>query len=180
MKTLPDLLLIAWKWTLSFRTRSWDPADYPIRARRQGGVSAEAGWFARVLNWPGPVGLGATRHEARSALLANLTDIRSYREQHNEAMPRPGASVPIQFASNERVAAHPALLADFIEHVLGFSPSAPVFVSDLSSLGDFDSAVSLEAIQQRIHERYHFSDDLHASTTVAAVLERIAAQTHEV
>lgn len=136
----------------------------------------EAMWSARVLNWPGPTGLGKTLDEARSTLVANLHDIATYRFKAGQAMPRPGTKVPIEFASTGRVNADPALLDDFIERVLGFNRGDPVFISDLSSIGDFGDDGEVARIRAQIEQLYGLKVTESKPVLIADILERVRAQ----
>jgi len=135
----------------------------------------EAKWSARVLNWPGPTGLGKTEDEARSALIDSLHAISIYRLKTGQSMPRPGAKVPIEFASATRVNADTALLDDFIEQVLGFGPDEGVFISDLSSIGDFGDDDEVARIKARIEQLYGMAITESGPILVADILERVRA-----
>jgi hypothetical protein len=83
-----------------------------------------------------------------------VLEIGTQRLQDGKPMPRPGTGLPIEFASTARVQADPALLEDFIVHVLGFGPDDPVFVSDESSISDFGDEDRISEIRRRVEERY--------------------------
>jgi hypothetical protein len=151
----------------------WKAEHYPIEVRAQEGAPPEARWFARVLNWPGPVGLGTTKGEARTALLANVREIGTKRLHDGKPMPRPGTGLPIEFASTARVQADPALLEDFIVHVLGFGPNDPVFVSDESSISDFGEEDRIGEIRQRVEERYGIDITDPEPVLIADVFDRV-------
>ncbi|MBK6942074.1 MAG: hypothetical protein IPH13_17990 [Planctomycetes bacterium] len=137
MNTLSQQLRIATSWLASFLRSEWRPEHYPMAVREQAGVPDEARWCARVLNWPGPVGLGPTKVDAYAALETNLCAIATKRRAEGKPMPRPGTGLPIEFASTMRVDADPGLLTEFITKALGFGPDDPVFISDESSICDF-------------------------------------------
>jgi len=172
MYSIAERFLIARKWLLSFLRDDWHPVDYPIQIRRQRGAPREASWSARVLTWPGPIGLGESKEQALSSLHADLERIQDYRRQDNMTMPRPGAEVPIEFAKADRVRADPRLLDDFIEHILGFGPSDPVFISDLSTLADFGDDERVSQIRKKILERYGVEIAEPEPVLIADVLER--------
>jgi len=155
MYNTSERLLIAFKWCASFVHLEWKLRDYPVRTRRNG-VGAQAGqeWLAQILNWPGLGGVGGTPEEAIAKLSENLESAREYRKSTGERMPRPGSSVPIQFASTDRVQADPVLQDEFISRILGFSPGSPVFISDQSSLEDFGDEAYVSELQRRIGEVY--------------------------
>ena len=118
MFTIAQRIKIVSSWLLSHFRGAPAPEHYPIAARKQDGVPAESTWFAYVLNWPGPCGLGATEAQAREALLKNLRQIAAVRWSNGQQMPRPGTGLPIEFASAERVNRDPALLDEFIVNAL--------------------------------------------------------------
>lgn len=143
------------KCLASFFRCEWKLADYPVRVRPNGkDATSDQQWLAQILNWPGPVGMGATKEEAVAKLDETLEGIRAYRRTHQEKMPRPGTKVPIQFAPTTRVSADIALHDDFIIRVLGFAPGSPVFISDQSALGDFGDEAYAAQLQKKIFEIY--------------------------
>jgi hypothetical protein len=147
--------LMASKWLASFLRREWKLSAYPVRTRRNDDdASPGDAWLAQILNWPGPVGVGASKEEAVAKLSESLESIRAYRRTNHEKMPRPGSEVPIQFASTDRVLADSALHDDFIIRVLGFAPGSPVFISDQSSLGDFGDESYIAELQKKIFDSY--------------------------
>ncbi len=173
MYTIRERIQIGWKWLLSFRKRTWTVADYPARVKVNGPApEPNIAYFAQILNWPGPVGLGPTKAEAYKQLSSHLEEIR----QHRQTMPRPGTHVPIQFASTERVQADPALLDDFIERILLFSRNDPVFISDESSLHDFGDTAKVQELATRIKDVYSIdvADIAEDSGNIAEILERIS------
>jgi hypothetical protein len=102
-----------------------------------------------------------------------LQEINTTRLKSGKAMPRPGTGLPIEFASTSRVEAVPALLEDFIIHVLGFGPSDPVFISDESSISDFGDDERVAEIRRRIEEHYGVVISEPEPVLVANVLDRV-------
>ena len=166
---------IARSWLLSFLRSDRLPEHYPIDIREQSGVPLESTWFAHVLNWPGPSGLGSTKQLARQALLRTLQEIAAERWSRGEAMPRPGSFVPVEFASAERVNADPELLEEFIVKALGFNAGDPVFISDQTSIEDFGDELEVELIRTRIHQHFGVAVPAAGPTSVADLLVRIRA-----
>lgn len=175
MNTLSQRWRVAQAWLLSFVRREWQPEHYPIEVREQKDVPANLKWFARVLNWPGPSGLGQTAEDARAALLKALHEIAATRWSRREAMPRPGTKVPIGFASAARVTEDPELLDDFIIRALGFKAGDPVFISDLTSIDDFGDEDESARIRDRIRLHYGVEVNEQDSMAVADILVRIRA-----
>jgi hypothetical protein len=173
MHTIAQYSRIIASWLASFVQSEWKPEYYPIEIHKQEGVPPEATWHARVLNWPGPGGLGTTKAEARTALLKNLREIALKRLQEGKSMPRPGTGLPIEFAGTSRVLKDPALLEDFIIHVLGFAPNDPVFISDESSISDFGDDDRITEIRRNIEEYYGIPITESEPVLIADVLERV-------
>jgi hypothetical protein len=173
MNTLSQKLRIAKSWLASFLRSEWRPEHYPMTVREQVGVPDEARWCARVLNWPGPVGLGPTEQQALAALEANLHAIATKRQAEGKPMPRPGTGLPIQFASTAKVSADLALLSEFTMKALGFRPDDPVFISDESSICDFGDDERVVEIRANIREHFGVTVDQPEPVRIADVLEAI-------
>jgi hypothetical protein len=170
MYTPRERIQIIGKWLLSFTKSRWGIGDYPVRVRKNGETPEPGMAFcAQILNWPGPIGLGPTRKEAYDNLARDLEEIR----KHRESMARPGSHVAIEFAPADRVNSNEGLLHDFIERVLGFRRSDPVFISDLSSLGEFGDAEKVAELVRRIKEVYGVEVADMADGNIADILERI-------
>jgi hypothetical protein len=163
-------------WLASFVRSEWKPESYPMVIRTQDGLPPEAKWCARVLNWPGPIGLGQTKSEAQAALQERLREIAVKRKQERKSMPRPGTRLPLEFASTTRVLSDLALLEDFITHVLGFTHSDPVFISDESSISDFGDDDRITDICKKIEEHYGISITESEPVFIADVLDRVRKQ----
>lgn len=176
MVAVSQYLRIAACWLLSFFRSPWEPGHYPIATREQSGVPPGSTWFAYVLNWPGPSGLGATEQEAKEALVKVLREITATRWSNGQAMPRPGTGLPIEFASAERVNQDPAVLDDFVVKALGFTLGDPVFISDMSSLEDFGDEDHVRVIKDRILKHYGVEVKPDDSTLIADILVRVRAQ----
>lgn len=173
MSTVLSRLRVETSWLASFLRSEWRPEHYPMQIREQGGVPDDSRWCARVLNWPGPVGLGPTRESARAALEENLRTIASRRRAEGMEMPRPGTGLPIEFASSARVNADPELLSEFIVKALGFRPSDPVFISDESSISDFGGDERVAEIRRNIQQHFDVTVDEPEPVRIADVLDLI-------
>jgi hypothetical protein len=173
-------LRASWKWALSFRTRDWELGDYPISVRRidpdpnreydENPRFQQHAYAASIINWS-VSGSGNSKDEALKDLL-NWFAIRKARlAEEGKRLPRPGRKVPLQFASQEGVNAHPDLTQDFIERVLGFEWA---FVSDESSLWDFHTEKTNELLVGEIRSVYGVSVDDIESAKIWEILDRIA------
>lgn len=177
MYLLQELILISYKWLLSFTKKDWQLDDYPVRVSRNDVADPATSWAAQILNWPGPIGLGSTPLEAKVSLKECFANISEDRRNSGEGMPRPGAHVPIRFSPVVRVMAYPELYDEFIEHILEYPPGMPLFISDLSSLYDFEpSQEGVESLHGRIRSRFDVETADIPDANIAAILERIAAK----
>ena len=130
---------------------------------------------SQILNWPGPIGLGPTADAAVENLRATFSELLTARRKAGEPIPRPGVSEPLRFASSSRVNADPSLLERFIQHVLGFRPEDPVFISDESSLSDFGNEDEVQHLHGLIRSNFGVdASDVHGAN-IARILERISA-----
>jgi predicted RNase H-like HicB family nuclease len=132
--------LYAWrKLIFSFFKKNWELEDYPVWFQKQDFEGdGYPLWVANIVNWGGFFGFGNTQEEAFQDLKANF---EKRRNEDEESIPRPGAKVKLQFSADDIVNSGPELKDDFIENILGFSPSDPVFISNKSSLLDFDEDI---------------------------------------
>jgi predicted RNase H-like HicB family nuclease len=179
---LKEHLLAGWKWALSFRTRDWQLTDYPISFRKQRRYPDSAydnnprfkshNYVAKVVNWPTMDGSGDSREEALSNLRTDFLARKAMLAKQGKSLPRPGVNVPIEFASRERVNAHPELAQDFIHRVLGLQWA---FISDKSSLWDFHTEENNDALVAKIHEVYRVDVSDIESGNLYQILDRIAA-----
>ena len=80
---------------------------------------------------------------------------------------------PSNLPSSDRVSADPELRDDFIQRVLGLDWA---FVSDESTLWDFHSESSNEALNAKIKETYGVDISDLESGNLADILDRIAAR----
>jgi hypothetical protein len=109
------------KRLLSYRKLDWILSDYPVRTRTQkfdpelnSKRFTQHRFFSYIVNW-GLSGTGDTRDEAIRNLASNFNKAAAER---TTPMPRPGANVPVEFASSMRVDEHPESAEDFIHRVL--------------------------------------------------------------
>ena len=181
MSRFADRVFARWKWLLSLRKKDWTLTDYPVRVRRQ--VPEEKSPFQpprfSLLAWRASVlglwmtGMGETKEEALSELEKHFEAWKSKRLERSEPMIRPGTEAPAEFASSERVDAHAELAQDFIERVLEHEWA---FISDESSLWDFHTERSNDALVTKIREVYGVDVADVESGRIAPILERIASE----
>jgi hypothetical protein len=173
-------LRATWKWALSFLSDDWELEDYPISIRKQNPDSDTLyddnprftlhPFVASITNW-NVSGFGGAKEEALSDLHSSFASRKAMLRDNGEPLPRPGSKVPIQFASQERVNAHPDLTQDFIERVLGLDGA---FISDESSLWDFHSDATNEILLAKIKEVYGVNVEDIQSARICEILDRIA------
>jgi hypothetical protein len=166
-------LRCVWKFCLSLRQRDWELDDYPVVVRRNESDSIRNGqrYFALILNWP-IGGAGDTREEALVSLRKNFGIAKAKKFTERSPLPRPGARVPIEFASQDRVNARAELADDFIRRVLN---KDAVWISDESSLWDFHRQDTNAALVAKIREVYGVDVSDIESGNLADILDRIAA-----
>jgi hypothetical protein len=142
-------LRVAWYYVRSFFRPTWNLDDYPIVMRRQGPPPdpeslpppmRNGTWFPCIAMVYGTLILGGgdTPREARAKLAEAFEEFRAEHE-----LPRPGTwgKTLGRLAPHEGIRSHGALRDEFIERVLQLNP-AETFVSDQSSLTDFDPDVT--------------------------------------
>src|ERR1039458_24352 len=145
-----------WKWCRSFAKTDWELQDYPISIKRQEpdlnlpARFTQHQYWARVLGWHIDAG-GASKAEALIALREQFAKRKSHWLSEGKKLPRPGVHVPIEFARQERTAAHAKLAEDFTQRILGLESA---WISDQSSLWDFHFEESNEALLAKIQEVY--------------------------
>jgi hypothetical protein len=175
-KTWSATLLARWKYLLSFLKSDWELDDYPVIVRQQDDAGAAFGdevrftrpaYVARVVNW-NLDGFGGTRAEA----LADLRERFKKACARRSTRPRPGTRVPIEFASQGRIAARQALVGEFVRDVLGVEGA---WLSDQSCLWHFTLAGSLDEYYAKIMLLYGVDVRDVPDANIAQILDRIAA-----
>jgi hypothetical protein len=164
---------------LSFRKRDWSVRDYPVRCRRQtaagpvrvrGEVVNVKPWIAQIAGWWVMTGLGDTREEA---LLDLQISIDAYRES-NGPLPRPGTSVPIQFAPFEFMSKNEDLAREFFPPILDMNYD-DCLITDGSSVWDFPVEYPPAELARKVLLVFGTDiDDLAEEGNISAILERIA------
>ena len=159
-----------WKFILSFFKTKWELEDYPVLLFRwqgtvEGGVPR---WVAIIVNWGDISGFGNTREKAYLDQKANF---QKRQKEDEESIPRPGANAKLQFSADDIVDSDPELKNDFIEKILGFSPSDPVFISDKSSLLDFEEDIGYYIEKIKSVYGVDVSDDEDA--IISEIIQRI-------
>lgn len=163
-------MLAPWKFLLSFLKTEWTVSDYPLHFERQDVTGPdEPAWSVRIVHWPLMLGSGGSREEALRHLQRNLEEYRARQGR----LPRPGTKVPIQFASTDRIDRHPETLMALLTQVLGFDETAPIFVSDDSSLRDFPEGDPPDRYHARIREVFGVDVSDVPDDNIATILERI-------
>jgi|SRR5579871_3419627 len=177
--SVKESLIASWKFWLSFRKRDWELGDYPVVIRKQNVPDLEPStprftsyrYWARIVNWWVMTGGGDTPEEALKELAVQFNQMRDSRQREGKSMPRPGMKVPLEFAASKRVYAHPDLTDDFIARVLGIEWA---FISDQSSLWDFHTETTNDALYARIKDVYGVDVSDIESGNLAKILDRIA------
>jgi len=168
----------AWKWSLSFLERDWQLSDYPLSIRKfdpdyAGTRLKQHRYSVAIVNWWVMSGGGDTKHEAQEELEKRFAAEKVRRVEAGKPLPRPGTHVPIEFASQQRVNAHPELADDFIRRVLNLDWA---WISDESSLWDFHSSEDNGALIAKIREVYGVDVSDIESAKLSEILNRIASK----
>jgi hypothetical protein len=176
--TLHNRVLAVWKLCASFRKRDWELRDYPVAVKEQAvEPAAEARRFklrrymAFIVNW-GLAGDGDTEQDALRQLESVFGSVKAERKRTGERLPRPGITVPVQFAASERVSAHPELAADFTQRVLELQWA---WISDESSLWDFHTNETNDALIAKVRQVYGVDVSDIKSARLWEIFDRIAA-----
>jgi hypothetical protein len=162
-----------WKLCLSVRKSDWELNDYPVVVHRNKSDSIPVGqqYIASILHWP-IAGAGNTREEALVSLRKNFGIAKAKKFTERSPLPRPGAKVPIEFASQDRVKARAELADDFVRRVLDIDGA---WISDESSLWDFHQQETNAALVAKIREVYGVDVSDIESGNLADILDRVAA-----
>ena len=123
------------KWFLSFFKKEWDLTDYPLRFRFQKDSKNDnetPPYIVQIINWWMMVGCGNSKEEAFEDLRKSWLDYK----KTNDKLPRPGTSLPLQFAITDHISKYDTIAEDFFERVLGRN-YFDGFCSDESSLLHF-------------------------------------------
>ena len=171
---------VAWKRMLSYRKRTWEFKDYPILIRDQGFEGFEpdsnatrSRFFARIQGWWALDSLASTREEALQGLRTRFEEKKRELIAAGEPIPRPGTEMPIQFASQACVNAHPELSDDFIHRVLQLEWA---LITDESSLWDFTLGETIKELQDRIFLIYGVAVYDLEDGKITAILDRVATE----
>ncbi|MDQ2840238.1 MAG: hypothetical protein M3Y72_04200 [Acidobacteriota bacterium] len=169
---LRNKVLAAYKWLLSFRKSDWEFSDYPVGIAVQEGNPAQTAprfklqpYRAYIINWT-VIGLGDTPEEAKFNLAQNFENIKA----QGLELTRPGRTRPIVLASQEKVSKDEALSEDFIQRVLGLDWA---WISDESSLWDFQAEETNDLFYAKIREIYGVDVSDIESAKLWAIFERI-------
>ena len=161
---------------LSFRRTTWTAADYPQRWRQQDTTSIHKGramlvpklWVVQIPGWWTMSGTGDTREEALAELEGAL---RSYREA-NGALPRPGTTVPIQFAPSEQLAGFDDIAREFFPPILHMDFD-DCLITDGSSIWDFPVEESEQEVANKVMIIFGVDISDIADGNLAAIFRRI-------
>ena len=132
-----EKLYALWKRLLSYRKKEWTLSDYPIHIIKQEKTTPDIpGYRAAIKEWL-LMGFGETKQEAIDNLQKNFD---KFLKDRPEEVPRPGTMMALEsyFASHEGMDKHFETAEKFAELVLSITPGGPFFVSDESTLSDFE------------------------------------------
>lgn len=178
-----EAAICLWKYCLSFLKRDWSVGDYPIRIRKNQPLDFDLAtafpdakteaYLAQIINWWALSGGGDSPEQAKAALADAFASFKAERLQDGIPLPRPGTSVPLEFASQERVNRHPELQRDFFHKVLELEWA---WVSDETSLKDLSPEAGTSSLVEKIRAVYGVDVSDIESGSLAEILERIAGE----
>jgi hypothetical protein len=165
-----------WKRLLSYRKRDWELGDYPVVFRTQE-IDPKPQpkrlqmqpHIAQIVNW-WLCGTGETLAEALANLEEVFRNASAARKAETKLLPRPGVNPPIEFASSTRIEAVGELSDDFIHKILEYEWA---MISDESSLWDFHSEETNDALIEKIRLVYGVDVSDIESANLCEILERI-------
>tara|TARA_R100000541_G_C1850972_1_gene77588 strand:+ start:55 stop:561 length:507 start_codon:yes stop_codon:yes gene_type:complete len=124
------------KYLKSFLKSEWDFDDYPLETwKNQNAEQNDLEYGAKFTNWWSLVAHGETENQAVENLKKHLSDFK----ENNTEIPRPGANVPLEFTESDRIEKNEQIAVEFFDKIIGIN-FYDCFISDLSSLHDFDLA----------------------------------------
>ena len=116
---------------------------------------------------------GNSPEEAMAELSSNFERAKAKKLEEGEHLPRPGTTVPIEYASQDRVNLNAGLAQDFIRKVLELEWA---WISDESSLWDFHMEETNDRLNSKILEVYGVGVSDIESGNLSEIFERIASK----
>lgn len=154
------MLRAAIKYLKSYFKSEWTLRDYPLRFRHQAAEPQDYDlgpgytlipWTVQIVNWWQMGGGGDTRLEAYADLETKFQEFSAA----NDRLPRPGTGAPLEFPSVAEVERFDAIATDFLHKVLGADEDDEIWISDESSLYDFEALYQpVEVSLDRMREAY--------------------------
>jgi hypothetical protein len=180
LRNLRNQILSSWKWLLSFGKTDWSLNDYPIAVRKQVGIEPDTPsrlklvpYSASIVKWHALSGSGDTADEALADLQRNFEQQKAAKHTNHQQLPRPGTHVELEFAANERVAAHRELADDFIQRVLEMEWA---YITDASSLWHFHGEETNDSLVLKVKDVYGVDISDIESGRLYEIFDRIARE----
>lgn len=129
-------------------------------------------YLAQVVRWWALAGGGDTPQQARAALASAFDSMKAARLEGGKPLPRPGTSVPVEFAPRDLIFLYPNLQEEFVRLVLEIEWA---FLTDESSLWDFHTEGDNEALVEKVRDVYGVDVSDIKSGNLVEIFERIAA-----
>ncbi|WBX70348.1 hypothetical protein [Tenacibaculum retecalamus] len=124
------------KYLKSFLKSEWYFKDYPLEKwKNPSAEQKDLEYGAKFTNWWSLVAHGETENQAIENLKTHLTDFK----KNNSKIPRPGANVPLEYTESDRIEKNEHIAIEFFDKIIKIN-FYDCFISDLSSLHDFDLA----------------------------------------
>ena len=169
------------KFLASFFKSDWTLRDYPLRYRHQEAEPIEFDpgpehtlipWTVQIINWWQMAGNGNSRMEAYADMEQKFLE----RKAQNDGLPRPGTGAPLEWADSTEVQRFSEIAEDFFQKVLGFEDDESPWISDESSLYDFELILSIAEMVEKTREVYGLDISDVKDLNIAGILARIAEQ----
>jgi hypothetical protein len=173
---ITEQIYTIFKYLLSYRSKSWKFADYPIRVKKRDAAESinrrlkRVLWTAQIINWWQVAGYGVTREEALKRLQENFA---RFQKMHN-SLPRPGTIVRYKLVTVGLVDKHKDLARDFLTRILDQDYDS-CFISDKSSLWDFHANRGNDEYYKKIKLFYGVDVSNVEDANLGRILEQIAS-----
>ncbi len=124
------------KYLKSFLKSDWNFNDYPLETwKNPNAEPKDLEYGAKFTNWWSLVANGESENQAVENLKKHFVDFK----KNNTDIPRPGTNVSLEFSETDRIEKYVDIAVDFFDKIIGIN-FYDCFISDLSSLHDFDLA----------------------------------------
>lgn len=165
-------------YCMSFIKTRWSLADYPIRYSENVGFVNLAPnarfkpvrWSVALVNWSAMNGHGSSKEEAAQDLAVKFDEWK----KSGRALPRPGVVVPLEFSPVTDIVQYD-LEAEVLFRDIFSMDFKDVFISDESSIWDFDMTEDGEPMISHIVNRFGIDREIVKKGNFVQIFEAIRA-----